>query len=606
MKPVKLPSIFIPTTLRQRATLFILLPTLLILMFMGLVSFLLMRETLLRQWEETAGAKLQLASQHLDMRLLFPKKALNLFREEKGIKVDRDIGQFIIEQLREMEGVVQVNLEWNGKQLRNISSKKSGSMPHMDYSHMKHLDVTTPIYNSELKNETVSLVTEFWSEANVKLGYIEAILSFSDLMREILDTPWWKSNKAFLVDLDGNILSRNNIITFRDETAENRHFGETDSLEQATMKALRENWSGTIFGPGMPPDEISGYYHLKEAPWTMVIIAPGDKVLQPIMQFRTYYLLISGVGILLALLVIQVTTSRITRAISRLSKAADELAMGNFGTELRVTSHDEVGELTNSFNTMSKQLQERLRLQQAINIAREVQQNLLPQTSYKVMGADISGITLYCDETGGDYFDILPHPDRTNIVNIVAGDVVGHGLGAALLMATVRALVQCRISMPGDSAAMMNDVNRLLCRDTVKSGNFITLFYLVIDTKNGCLQWVRCGHEPAIIYSPANHSFSEMKGKGVPLGVDPSWKFASNNLPISEKQQIILIASDGVWDCENENGENFGKERVKILLKENSHLGSKQIIEAVTDAITLFRGTRPLTDDTTLLIAKLN
>jgi methyl-accepting chemotaxis protein len=71
------------------------------------------------------------------------------------------------------------------------------------------------------------------------------------------------------------------------------------------------------------------------------------------MQFRTYYLLISGVGILLALLVIQVTTSRITRAISRLSKAANELALGNFGTELRVTSHDEVGELTSTFNTMS-------------------------------------------------------------------------------------------------------------------------------------------------------------------------------------------------------------------------------------------------------------
>jgi sigma-B regulation protein RsbU (phosphoserine phosphatase) len=606
MKPVKLPSIFIPTTLRQRATLFILLPTLLILMFMGLVSFLLMRETLLRQWEETAGAKLQLASQHLDMRLLFPKRALNLFREERGIKVDRDIGQFIIDQLREMKGVVQVNLEWNGKQLKNISSKNPGSMPHMDYSHMKHLDVTTPIYNSELKNETVSLVTEFWSEANVKLGYIEVILSFSDLMREILDTPWWKSNKAFLVDLDGNILSRNNIITFRGETSENRHFGEIDSLERKTMEALRENWSGTIFGPGMPPDEISGYYHLKEAPWTMVIIAPGDEVLQPIMQFRTYYLLISGVGILLALLVIQVTTSRITRAISRLSKAANELALGNFGTELRVTSHDEVGELTSTFNTMSKQLQERLRLQQAIDIAREVQQNLLPQTSYKVMGADISGITLYCDETGGDYFDILPHPDRTNIVNIVAGDVVGHGLGAALLMATVRALVQCRISMPGDSAAMINDVNRLLCRDTVKSGNFITLFYLAINTKSNCLQWVRCGHEPAIIYSPANDSFAEMKGNGVPLGVDPSWKFESNNLPIRDKPLIILIASDGVWDCENENGENFGRERVKTLLKKNNHRSSRQIIEAITDAIALFRGTRPLTDDTTLVVTRLH
>jgi len=183
--------------------------------------------------------------------------------------------------------------------------------------------------------------------------------------------------------------------------------------------------------------------------------------------------------------------------------------------------------------------------------------------------------------------------------------VVGHGLGAALLMATIRALVQCRISIPGDSAAMMNDVNRLLCRDTVKSGNFITLFYLVIEKNSNRLEWVRCGHEPAIIYSPAGRSFSELKGKGIALGVDPSWEFESNNLPVRDKQQIIVIASDGVWDCENESGENFGRERVKTVLRENSHLSSKQIIDAITDAITLFRGTVPLIDDTTLVVTKL-
>ncbi|MBW2659787.1 MAG: hypothetical protein JRC87_09410, partial [Deltaproteobacteria bacterium] len=122
MNPTKLFSKLTPSTLRQRANLFILLPTLLILMFMGLVSFLLMRDTLLHQWEETANAKLQLAAHQLDMRLLFPKKALSLFREEKGIKIDQNIGQFIIDHLREMEGVVQVNLIWHGKRRKNIFS----------------------------------------------------------------------------------------------------------------------------------------------------------------------------------------------------------------------------------------------------------------------------------------------------------------------------------------------------------------------------------------------------------------------------------------------------------------------------------------------------
>jgi sigma-B regulation protein RsbU (phosphoserine phosphatase) len=251
-------------------------------------------------------------------------------------------------------------------------------------------------------------------------------------------------------------------------------------------------------------------------------------------------------------------------------------------------------------------LQERLRLQQAIDIAREVQQNLLPQTSYTMAGVEVCGITIYCDETGGDYFDILPCAGQENRVNIITGDVVGHGLGAALLMATIRALVRCRGSQSGDSAAVMNDVNRLLCRDTIKSGNFITLFYLCIDKNRNMLEWVRCGHDPAIVYSPGNQSFAELKGKGVALGVDPSWEFEKNSLSINDKQKIIVIASDGVWDSENEQGERFGKERVKTVLAENSHLSSKQIIKAITDEITNFRKTQPLNDDITLVITKLS
>lgn len=606
MNIIKQLSKLSPTSLQQRATLFILLPTLLILTVMGFISLILIRETLLEQWEETAIAKLQRAAHHIDMRLLSPKRVLTLFREEKGIEINYNIARFIIDQLREMEGVVQVNLEWNGKSMNNMFSNRSRAMPNMNYSHMQHLDVTPPIYNTELENETISLVTEFWSENDEKLGQIEVIISFYDLIDQIVKAPWWKSNKAFLVDLQGNVLTRTELFMDPGKAPEKGRFGESTPLERETLAALRENDSGTVFGQGMPPEEISGYYHLEEAPWTMVIIAPGKQALQPIMKFRDYYLLISGAGILLALLLIRIITSKTTRAIGRLSTAANELALGNFNNELRVTSRDEVGDLTRNFNTMSKQLQERLRLQQAIDIAREVQQNLLPQTSYRVEGIDTCGITIYCDETGGDYFDILPHPDQQNRVNIIAGDVVGHGLGAALLMATIRALVRCRISHSGSPVSIIEDVNRLLCRDTSRSGNFITLFYLIIDKGKNSLKWVRCGHEPAIVYSPDSHSFSELRGAGLALGVDPSWEYQENSLILNHEPRIVLIGSDGVWDTENENGEIFGRERVKAVLAESSHLSSEDIIKAITDEINSFRMTTPLTDDVTLVITKVS
>jgi sigma-B regulation protein RsbU (phosphoserine phosphatase) len=598
-------SKFNPTSLQQRATLFILLPTLAILLTMGFMSMLLIRQALLEQWQETAIAKLQQAAHHIDMRLLLPKNALKLFREEEGIEIDRHIAQFIVAQLREMEGVIQVNLEWKGDRINDAFMGGGMSMPHMNFSRMKGLDVSTPIYNSEFKNETVSLVTEFWNDNNQKLGHIEVIISFYDLIGQIVKTPWWKSNKAFLVDSQGNILTQTELFKDIREKRKGNLFGQNNSLEQKTLAALRENRSGTIFGPGMPPDEISGYYHLNEAPWTMVIIAQGEKVLQPIMKFRYSYFFISAAGITLALLLIRITTNKTTRAIRRLSKGANDLAANTFGTELQITSRDEVGELTRNFNTMSKRLQERLRLQEAMNIAREVQQNLLPQNSYTTEGIDICGITLYCDETGGDYFDLLPHPGQQNKVHIIAGDVVGHGIGAAIMMATIRALVRCRISHSGGPAAIMGDVNRLLCRDTLKSGNFITLFYLVVNTTTNKLEWVRCGHDPAIVYSPGNHSFSELKGKGLALGVDPSWEYQENNLPLDHGPQIIVIGSDGVWDTENEDEERFGREKVKTVLAENSHLSSKGIVAAMTDEINHFRNTKPLTDDITLVITKI-
>jgi sigma-B regulation protein RsbU (phosphoserine phosphatase) len=270
-----------------------------------------------------------------------------------------------------------------------------------------------------------------------------------------------------------------------------------------------------------------------------------------------------------------------------------------------VSTRDEVGELTGNFNKMTHQLKQRLELKEAINVAREVQQNLLPGEGYLSDGVEISGISLYCDETGGDYFDILRFPESEGRVAVVVGDVVGHGVGAALLMTTVRALIRCRTVQPGNLGRVMDDVNRLLYQDTAKSGSFATLFYLEFDPLQRKIRWIRAGHDPAIIYMPENGEFSELKGKGIALGVDPDWNFVCNEIPLGKETQLVLLGSDGVWEAENGSGEQFGKEKVKQILADHCDLRPAAVVQTVIDEITLFRGGTSLPDDITLAIIKV-
>ncbi len=124
----------------------------------------------------------------------------------------------------------------------------------------------------------------------------------------------------------------------------------------------------------------------------------------------------------------------------------------------------------------------------------------------------------------------------------------------------MRALLRCRVFLPGRLDEIINDVNRLLWQDTSISGNFVTLFYLEVDRMQNSIRWVRGGHEPAMVYSPASREFAELRGNGVALGVDADWRFEYNEMTVADEEQLILIGSDGAWEVENGTGEHFGKE----------------------------------------------
>lgn len=597
---------FQPVTLQQRNLFFILVPTFLLLVGLSISGFIVVRGILLNQWGETAIATLQRTAHEIDMRLSRPKDLLLLLEEDGDPELNRQVFASVQRRIAELESVVDVSLEWIKEEEKRTTGSETqpGMMAGMHHAHGNRFFITTPEYNRDLNNRTISVVYEFGNGGKGDVGRVEVSFTFDVLIEEVIRAPWWKSNKAYLVDDAGNVLASTALEAGLEDFFPMRAFGTINTLEKKTLEAMRTKNHGTVFGPGSPPEEVSGFYHLSEAPWTMVIMAPGEKIMQPIIKFRNYYIFSFSASILLILLLIRTTTSRLTARIKEISAAADDLAKGRFGPPLPVTTRDEVGELAGSFNKMTRQLRQRLVMKKAIDIAREVQQNLLPQAGFKAPGLSAAGLSLYCDETGGDYYDIIRFAENDRKIGVAVGDVVGHGIGAALLMTTVRALLRCRIAHAGGPDEIIGGVNRLLCQDTAVSGSFVTLFYLEVDRRQNTVGWVRAGHEPAIVYRPATRRFSEMKGQGVALGVDANLTFLYNELPVPEEEQIILIGSDGAWEVENDAGEQFGRERLKDILVATSDLQSAEILQTMAREIAQFRGKKPQPDDITLVVVK--
>ena len=425
------------------------------------------------------------------------------------------------------------------------------------------------------------------------------VLKFDYLIDNIKATGWWQKHRAFLLDDHGQILTST-------VSEERQVFAENDNLlEKSTLYAMESMPFGTIFGQGHPPAEISGFYKLQEAPWTLVIIAPGKEALVPIIHFRKYYFITGAVFMLVILVIIRFVTGHTVRSIKDVSKAADKIAKGDYDLSLTVKTKDEVGELIQSFNTMVVQLEDRVRLKDSLNLAMEVQQNLLPKQNLDSEYLDIAGKSFYCDETGGDYYDymLFPEPDRGRVA-VAVGDVAGHGIASALFMTTVRALLRSRAMQAGKISKVITDVNRLLCEDTDETGNFMTLFFMTVDPVNKEIRWVRAGHDPAIHYDALLDEFSEMGGTGMALGVCDIGSFQEYKQDGWGYGQVILIGTDGIWETKNPQGRMFGRDRMRQILRQNSHASAEKILQAIIHEVNEFRQNAIQEDDITLVIVK--
>ena len=282
-----------------------------------------------------------------------------------------------------------------------------------------------------------------------------------------------------------------------------------------------------------------------------------------------------------------------------------KIKKGDYQHRVPVVTNDELGILGDGMNEMSEGLLEREQLRDSLILAKEIQQALLPHDDPRVPGLDIAGSSIYCDDTGGDYYDYLlpPNPGDRRI-GIVLGDVSGHGISSALLMATSRGFLRQRAALPGAISQIVADVNQQLIRDVVDSGSFITMFYLQVDARARKLSWVRAGHDPALLYDPLTKSFTELGGKGTVLGVDPDAVYQEYHQADLKANQIIVLGTDGIWEAHSPAGEMFGKQRLEQLIVRYQDAGARDILLAILSGVDDFKKGLPAEDDITLVVIK--
>jgi len=283
----------------------------------------------------------------------------------------------------------------------------------------------------------------------------------------------------------------------------------------------------------------------------------------------------------------------------------ENVSQGDLTRRVPVISSDELGVIAGHTNSMIGALREGMRMREGLMIAKEVQQHFLPDRAPELPGLDIAGISRFSDETGGDFYDFIDCDfDSCGQIGVAVGDVSGHGIGAALLMAAGRAVIRQSAATPGSPAHNISRANMHLARDMGDTGRFMTLFFMNIDPIQENITWVNAGHQPPLLYDPLGDKFSELRGEDIPLGVEQDWEYHERVMDKLTPGQILLVGTDGIWEAHNPAGEMFGPERVQQIIRDNVDRTSQEIMIAIADAVHKFSDSATQEDDVTLVVLK--
>lgn len=397
---------------------------------------------------------------------------------------------------------------------------------------------------------------------------------------------------------------------------ETRYLQSSDQKRQTAMiQSIAKGKSGVTRMPYNGVDSVWAYAPFRGqgsyvliVPEKVITEVPDSAATQTLALSNNLYVAVGAASFFTLMtisLVAFLGSRRIISPLIDMTRAAEKISEGDLSVHVDVKTGDERETLANAFNSMIPKLQDHMRISKSMELAHEVHTSLLPEIPPLVSGLDISGASISCDETGGDYFDYYT-PPQTGGTGILLGDVTGHGVSAALLMTTGRAHLIHTSGHKSPLSTRIAEVNRLLCSDIGDTGRFMTLFCLEISPDNTCATYVRAGHDPAAIYNPATGQKRDLMGEPMlALGIFDESDYDEFKVELNEGE-IIFIGTDGIWEARNHNDEMFGRERLDELIFANADKNAAEIQQLIISAVFKFQDGMAQEDDITLVIIKVN
>jgi len=242
---------------------------------------------------------------------------------------------------------------------------------------------------------------------------------------------------------------------------------------------------------------------------------------------------------------------------------------------------------------------EKQKMEEELEIARDIQKNLLPQTIPSFTHFNLAAANLSSRQVGGDYYDMITLDDKSFCVSIA--DVVGKGVPAALLMANLQAFLKiiCKQGMKlNEATALIND----LVSENITDGKFITFFWALLNNEDVTIEYVNAGHNPPLLIR--NGEIRKLDKGGIILGVMKTMVYESELVKLV-KDDVILLFTDGISEAKNIKDEEFSDERLEKLILELSELSASEILTSIRKEVQNFTFGAVQSDDITLMIIKV-
>lgn len=238
------------------------------------------------------------------------------------------------------------------------------------------------------------------------------------------------------------------------------------------------------------------------------------------------------------------------------------------------------------------------RMARQLRLAGEVQRHLIPEKTPNVPGVDMAGLYVPCYEVGGDFYDFIVLPDDRLV--LVIGDVMGKGVAASLAMASLRSSLRAyaeQIDCVGDLAGR---ANRMFCRD-VKLGEFATLFCGSLNVNNGNFAYCNCGHEPPVLI--CKQQVTDLSEGGMVLGISSQNQFKAQHI-VLEKDDMLVMYTDGLADAVNFQRESFGRKRIVEAALASTDMPAEQAAKNILWLMRKFTGLTKRFDDTAIVVLR--